>query len=113
MGTADQIRFAWSIQDPETGKELSFVTNAGHLDAQTISELYKERWRIEFFFKGIRGTLKIKTFPGIVYNAVMTQTWIALSVYLLFAFLKFKTKLGALLQQMLRLLQLNQPFQSA
>jgi putative transposase len=43
----------------------------------------------------------------------MTQTWIALSVYLLFAFLKFKTKLGALLQQMLRLLQLNQPFQSA
>jgi len=77
-------------QDPDTGKELSFVTNASHLDAKTIAELYKERWQIELFFKGIKGNLKIKTFLGTSRNAVLTQIWIALSVYLLLAFLKFK-----------------------
>ncbi|MGI6657325.1 MAG: IS4 family transposase [Desulfobulbus sp.] len=94
-------------QDPETGKELSFVTNADHLDAKTIAELYKERWQIELFFKWIKGNLKIKTFLGTSRNAVLTQIWIALSVYLLLSFLKFKAKLGVPLQQMLRLLQLN------
>lgn len=94
-------------QDPETGKELSFVTNADHLDAKTIAALYKERWQIELFFKWIKGNLKIKTFLGTSRNAVLTQIWIALSVYLLLAFLKFKAKLGVSLQQMLRLLQLN------
>ena len=94
-------------QDPETGKELTFVTNAGHLDARTIADLYKERWQIELFFKWIKSNLKIKTFLGTSRNAVLTQIWIALIVYLLLAFLKFKARLGASLQQMLRLLQLN------
>lgn len=96
-----------TYRDPETGKELSFVTNATHLDAKTVAELYKERWQIELFFKWIKGNLKIKTFLGTSKNAVMTQIWIALIVYLLLAFLKFKAKLGISLQQMLRILQLN------
>lgn len=94
-------------RDPETGKELTFVTNASHLDAKTIAELYKERWQIELFFKWIKGNLKVKTFLGTSRNAVLTQIWIALIVYLLLAFLKFKAKLEISMQQMLRVLQLN------
>jgi len=94
-------------QDPETGKEYRFVTNADHLDAKTIADLYKERWQIELFFKWIKQNLKIKTFLGTSKNAVLTQVWIALIVYLLLAFLKFKAQLGLSMQQMLRLLQLN------
>jgi len=96
-----------TYQDPETGKELTFVTNADHLDAKTIAALYKERWQIELFFKWIKGNLKIKTFLGTSRNAVLTQIWIALIVYLLLAFLKFKAKIGRSMQQILRLLQLN------
>jgi hypothetical protein len=93
--------------DPETGKELRFVTNADHLDAKTVAELYKERWQIELFFKWIKQNLKVKTFLGTSKNAVLTQIWIALCVYLLLAFLKFKAKIDLSMQQMLRLLQLN------
>ena len=93
--------------DPETGKEYRFITNADHLDARTIADLYKERWQIELFFKWIKENLKIKTFLGTSRNAVLTQIWIALCVYLLLSFLKFKAKLGLSLQQMMRLLQLN------
>jgi len=93
--------------DPETGKELRFVTNADHLEAKTIAELYKERWQIELFFKWIKQNLKVKTFLGTSKNAVLTQVWIALCVYLLLAFLKFKAKVGLSMQQMIRLLQLN------
>jgi IS4 transposase len=93
--------------DPETDKEYRFVTNDDHLDAKTIADLYKERWQIELFFKWINQNLKIKTFLGTSRNAVLTQTWIALFVYLLLALLKFKAQLGSSMQQMLRLLQLN------
>jgi hypothetical protein len=93
--------------DPETGKELRFVTNATHLDAKTIADLYKERWQIELFFKWIKQNLKVKTFLGTSRNAVLTQIWIALSAYLLVAFLKFKAKIDLSMQQILRLLQLN------
>ena len=93
--------------DPETGKELRFVTNADHLDAKTVAELYKERWKIELFFKWIKQNLKVKIFLGTSKNAVLTQIWIALCVYLLLAFLKFKAKIDLSMQQMLRLLQLN------
>lgn len=94
-------------RDAETGKEYRFVTNADHLDAKTIADLYKERWQIELFFKWIKQNLRIKTFLGTSRNAVLTQVWIALIVYLLLAFLKFRAKLGISMQQMLRLLQLN------
>ena len=93
--------------DPETGKELRFLTNADHLEARTVAEVYKERWQIELFFKWIKQNLKIKTFLGTSKNAVLTQVWIALCVYLLLAFLKFKAKIGLSMQQMIRLLQLN------
>ena len=93
--------------DPESGKELRFVTNADHLDAKTVAELYKELWQIELFFKWIKQNHKVKTFLGTSKNAVLTQIWIALCVYLLLAFLKFKANIDISMQQMLRLLQLN------
>lgn len=93
--------------DPETGNAYSFVTNAFHIPAKTIADLYKERWQIELFFKWIKQNLKIKTFLGTSKNAVLTQIWIALCVYLMLAYMKFIAKLGITMQQMMRLLQLN------
>lgn len=93
--------------DSATGIDYRFVTNAHHLKAKEIAEIYKERWQIELFFKWIKQNLKIKTFLGTTSNAVLTQVWIALCVYLLLAYLKFKAKLGSSMQQILRLLQLN------
>ena len=98
-----QLCFVWSTySDQNTGKDYRFVTNADHLDAKTITELYKERWQIELFFKWIKQNLKIKTFLGTSRNAVLAQVWIALIVYLLLAFLKFRAKIGISMQQMLR-----------
>jgi len=88
--------------DPETGKALRFVTNAHHLDARTIAELYKERWQIELFFKWIKQNLKVTTFLGTSRNAVLTQLWIALCVYLLLTFLKYTACIHLSLQQILR-----------
>jgi len=93
--------------DLETGREYRFVTNAHHLKATEIAAIYKERWQIEQFFKWIKQNLKIKTFLGTSRNAVLTQVWIALCVYLLIAYLNFKAKLGGSMQQILRVLQLN------
>jgi Transposase DDE domain/Domain of unknown function (DUF4372) len=107
LGDISQPLRLVGYRDPESGKEYRFVTNADHLDAKTIADLYKERWQIELFFKWIKQNLKIKTFLGTSRNAVLTQIWIALCVYLLLAFLKFRAKLGISMQQMLRLLQLN------
>jgi len=91
----------------EDGNEYRFVTNAAHMPAATVAELYKERWQIELFFKWIKQNLKVKTFLGTSENAVLTQLWIALCVYLVLAWLKFMSKIGLSMQQMLRLLQLN------
>jgi putative transposase len=96
-----------AYRDPETGKRYVFLTNNFMLAASTIAACYKERWQIELFFKWIKQNLKIKAFLGTSPNAVMTQIWIALCVYLLLAYLKFQAKLGLSLQQMIRLLQLN------
>lgn len=93
--------------DPETGVEYRFVTNAVHLPAKTVADLYKERWQIELFFKWIKQNLRVKSFLGTSKNAVLTQLWVAMIVYLLLAFLKFKAKLGQSLSGILRLLQLN------
>lgn len=93
--------------DPETGIDYRFVTNAHHLKAKEIAEIYKERWQIELFFKWIKQNLKITSFLGATSNAVLTQVWIALCVYLILAYLKFKAQLGSSMQQILRLLQLN------
>ena len=94
-------------RDAETGKHYVFLTNNFKLAAATIAEIYKARWQIELFFKWIKQNLKIKSFLGTSRNAVLTQIWIAVCIYLLLAYLKFVSQLGASLQQILRLLQLN------
>lgn len=93
--------------DPETGKMYQFLTNSMSLKATEVAALYKERWQIELFFKWIKQNLKVKTFLGTSDNAVLTQLWIALCVYLILSFLKFKAKLGISISQILRVLQLN------
>jgi len=94
-------------RDAETGKRYVFLTNNFKLSAKTIADIYKARWQVELFFKWIKQNLKIKSFVGTSKNAVMTQIWIALCVYLLLAFIKFQSKLQKSTQQILRLLQLN------
>jgi len=94
-------------RDPETGKHYVFLTNNFQLAANTIAEIYKSRWQIELFFKWIKQNLKIKSFLGTSRNAVMTQIWIAMCIYLILAWLKFSSQLNASLQQILRLLHLN------
>ena len=94
-------------RDVETGKRYVFLTNNFKLSAKTIADIYKARWQVELFFKWIKQNLKIKSFVGSSKNAVMTQLWIAMCVYLLLCFLKFRSTLQKSLQQILRLLQLN------
>ena len=92
---------------PQTGQILVFLTNLHKLSAATIAAIYRDRWQVELFFKALKQNLKIKAFLGTSKNAVMTQIWIALCVHLLLAYLKYMARLGASLQQIIRLLQLN------
>ena len=85
----------------------SVLTNCFHLSASTIAAIYKSRWQVELFFRWIKQNLRIKAFLGHSQNAILTQIWIALCLYLVLAYLKFCAKLGASLQQMLRLLSLH------
>ena len=94
-------------KDPETGKHYFFLANNFHLAAKTIAEIYKARWQIELFFKWIKQNLKVKSFIGTSKNAVLTQLWVAMCTYLILAYIKFISKLGLSLQQILRLLHLN------
>jgi hypothetical protein len=94
-------------RDKETGKHYVFLTNNFKLSAKTIADIYKARWQVELFFKWIKQNLKIKTFVGTSKNAVMTQIWIAVCVYLLLAFIKFQSKMEKSMRQILQLLQLN------
>ena len=93
--------------DKETGKHYIFLTNNFKLSAKTIADIYKARWQVELFFKWVKQNLKIKTFVGTSKNAVMTQIWIAVCVYLLLAFIKFQSKMKKSMQHILRLLHLN------
>jgi len=94
-------------REPDTGKHYVFLTNNFKLAAKTIADIYKSRWQVELFFKWIKQNLKIKSFIGTSKNAVMTQIWIAMCVYLLLAFLKFQSGLHKSMQQIIRILQLN------
>ena len=96
-----------AYRDAETGRRYVFLTNNFTLAPATIAACYKERWQIELFFKWIKQNLKIKAFLGTSKNAVMTQIWVALCVYLMLAYLKYQSRITASLQQMIRLLQLN------
>ena len=95
------------FKDAETDNQYYFLTNNFKLAASTIAAIYKSRWQIELFFKWIKQNLKIKRFVGTSKNAVMTQIWIAMCLYLLLAYIKFISKIGLSLQQILRLIQLN------
>jgi putative transposase len=79
-------------KDPETGKRVVLLTNNLKWSAGTVADIYRDRWQIELFFKAIKQNLKIKRFYGNTKNAVMTQIWIALIVYLLVYLLKVKAK---------------------
>lgn len=94
-------------RDADTGRRYVFLSNHFRLSAKTIAACYKQRWQIELFFKWIKQNLKIKAFLGTSRNAVMTQIWVALCVYLMLAYLKYVSKIHASLQTIIRLLQLN------
>lgn len=93
--------------DAESGKHYVFTTNQFNWSAKTVADIYKQRWQVELFFKWIKQNLKIKAFVGNTDNAVMTQVLVALCVYLMLAYLKFKARIGQSLQQMSRLIHLN------
>jgi len=95
------------FRDAETGKHYVFITNHFDWSAKTIASIYKQRWQVELFFKWIKQNLKIKAFIGNSDNAVMTQVFVALCVYLILAYLKFQARIGHSLQQMSRLIHLN------
>ena len=93
-------------RDPKTGKSLIFLTNNFTLPALTIAQLYQRRWQIELFFKWIKQHLRIKAFFGTSENAVHTQIWSAIAVYLLVAILKKRLHLDASLYTILQILSL-------
>ena len=98
-----RIRF----KDPTSGKTLIFLTNNFALPALTITQLYRQRWQIELFFKWIKQHLRIKTFFGTSENAVKTQIWIAISTYVLVAIVKKRLNLSASLYEILQILSLT------
>ncbi len=91
----------------EEGKTLVFLTNNFALPALTITELYRCRWQVELFFKWIKQHLRIKSFFGTSENAVKTQVWIAVSVYVLVAIVRKRLKLEASLYETLQILSLT------
>ena len=98
-----RIRF----KDPDTGKTLVFLTNNFAFPAATICALYKRRWQVELFFKWIKQHLRIKKFYGNSENAVKSQIWIAISVYVLVAIIKKRLNLDASLYTLLQILSVT------
>ncbi len=98
-----RIRF----YDAQQGKRLVFLTNNFNLPALTITELYQRRWQIELFFKWIKQHLRIKAFYGTSENAVKTQIWIAISVYVLVAIIKKQLNLERSLYSILQILSIT------
>jgi hypothetical protein len=95
------------FNDPQTGKRLVFLTNNFAQSALTIAKLYKCRWQVELFFKWIKQHLRIKAFFGTSENAVKSQIWIAVSVYVLVAIVKKRLALPASLYEILQILSLT------
>ncbi len=93
--------------DPETGKRLKFLTNNFTLPALAIAEIYKKRWAVELFFRWIKQHLRIKAFYGTSENAVKTQIWIAVSVYVLVAIVRKRLGIEANLYQLLQIFSLT------
>ena len=95
-----------SFRDEEQQRNFVFLTNNFQLDALTVCRLYNLRWQIELFFKWIKQHLRIKSFFGTSINAVKTQIWIAISVYVLVAILKKELKLERSLHEILQILSI-------
>ncbi len=102
----DTLRLV-SYVDPETHKRFTFMTNQLALDAMTVALLYRKRWRIELFFKWVKQHLHIKAFFGTTPNAVKTQLWIAIIVYVLTVKLKHRHRLPQDLNQVLQILSVT------
>jgi hypothetical protein len=98
-----RVRF----KDPESGKTLVFLTNQMTLPALTICALYKNRWQVELFFKWIKQHLRIKRFFGTSENAVKSQIWIAVAVYVLVAIVKKRLNLDASPYTLLQILSVT------
>ena len=96
-----------SYVDAETSARLVFLTNNFNLPALTIAQIYKQRWQVELFFKWIKQHLRIKAFYGLSENAVKTQIWIAVSVYVLVAIVRKRLALKASLYQILQILSVT------
>ena len=96
-----------SYYDAETSKRLKFLTNNFTLPALTIAQIYKQRWQVELFFKWIKQHLRIKAFYGTSENAVKTQIWIAVSVYVLVAIVRKRLGLEATMYHILQILSLT------
>jgi len=94
-------------RDPTTNKRLVFLTNNFYLAAKTIADLYKSRWQIELFFKWIKQHLRIKAFFGTSDNAVRSQIWIAVSIYVLVAIIKKRLTLQHSLYTILQILSVS------
>ncbi|MDV7390932.1 IS4 family transposase [Arthrospira platensis SPKY1] len=96
-----------TFKDPKTGKKLVFLTNQMSWTAGTIADLYKARWDIECFFKQIKQTLRIKTFVGTSYNAVMIQIWTAMITILLLKYLVNQAKYAWHLSNMVTMIRVH------
>ena len=101
-----RIRF----KDPDTGKTLVFLTNHFAISALSVCALYKSRWQVELFFNWIKQHLRIKRFFGTSENAVKSQNWIAVAVYVLVAIIKERLNLDLSLHAMLQILSVT-PFE--
>ena len=94
------------FHDQENDKRLGFFTSNFEIPALTVAQLYKCRWQVELFFKWIKQHLRIKAFFGVNENAVKTQIWIAISVYVLVAIIKKRLGVAASLYTILQILSL-------
>ncbi len=93
--------------DQQTGKTFNFLTNNFAIPAQTVADLYRSRWQVELFFKWIKQHLRIKSFFGTSENAVKTQIWVAISVYVLVAIIRKRLQITTDLYTILQVLSLT------
>ena len=112
---AARAAFPWLLRkvryfDTETSRDLVFLTNHLEIPAITVANIYRMRWQIELFFRWIKGHLRIKHYFGTSPNAVKTQIWIAVSVYLMVAIIHKQLKLPGTLHRTLQLLSVH-PFE--
>lgn len=109
LGHIEQAKYPKELRSivwkTEEGKEYEFITNNFLLTGEQIAFVYKERWRIELFFKWIKQNLKIKTFLGTSENAVMSQVWVAMTYYLILSYIKFQTKFEPSLLELTRMIK--------